>query len=252
VNFDVHVLAGAYACDALDRLESVAFEAHLAQCETCTLEVAELRATAAALAVIAIEPPPLGLQDRVLNQILLTGQIVELPPSAVHRFGHRRQRHPVGSIRPAGHARHRRSPVVALLAGLIALGSYAGYQQHQIDALGGGSTMVSQVVAAADAQVLVGAVRSGGTATVISSRSDNEVVFSASDLPALPPGKAYQLWFVDKAAIRPGPVFTPTDGSVPGGVAAQLDSARYIAMTVEPATGSAQPTSTQVLLLPLR
>ena len=274
-----HVLAGAYVCDALDRPELEAFEAHLAQCETCSLEVAELRATVAALAVIAIEPPPLGLRTRVLDQIMLTGQVASGPAPASHRFGHREQARwrgrPVrierpgraagpGGQRPSARGgrpgpaadapRRRWTPMpaaVAMLAGLVALGTYAGYQQHRIAVLSSQSASGGGVASAADAKVAIGAVQSGGMATVVSSRSDNEMVFSASALPALPTGEAYQLWLVDTAGARPGPVLAPVDGSVPGVVTAQLDGAQWVAMTVEPAAGSAQPTSGKVLMLPL-
>jgi anti-sigma factor RsiW len=37
---DIHALGGAYALDAVDDLERVAFDRHLAECETCALEVA--------------------------------------------------------------------------------------------------------------------------------------------------------------------------------------------------------------------
>ena len=40
---DVHKLTGAYAMDALDELERARFEQHLATCEDCRAEVAELR-----------------------------------------------------------------------------------------------------------------------------------------------------------------------------------------------------------------
>jgi hypothetical protein len=277
-----HVLAGAYVCDALDRPELEAFEAHLAQCETCSLEVAELRATVAALAVTAIEPPPPGLRTRVLDQIVLTGQVASAPASEFHRFGHREQARwrgrPVRIERPGQGARpggprpsaradrpgppadapRRRwarmpawSPAAAMLAGLLALGAYAGYQHHQIAVLSSQSASGGAVASAADAKVAISAVQSGGMATVISSRSDNEMVFSASALPVLPAGEAYQLWLVDSAGTRPGPVLSPVDGSVPGVVTAQLDGAQWVAMTVEPTTGSAQPTSAKVLMLPL-
>ena len=47
---DLHKLTGAYAVDALDDLERARFEQHLAECDDCRAEVAELRETAALLA----------------------------------------------------------------------------------------------------------------------------------------------------------------------------------------------------------
>ena len=47
---DIHALVGAYALDAVDDLERVAFERHLQACESCRAEVDELRETAGSLA----------------------------------------------------------------------------------------------------------------------------------------------------------------------------------------------------------
>ena len=66
---DVHKLTGAYAMDALDELERARFEQHLAQCEDCRAEVAELRETAALLAETTAVTPPASLRDSVLAGI---------------------------------------------------------------------------------------------------------------------------------------------------------------------------------------
>jgi len=55
---DLHELTPAYALDALAADEAEAYEEHLAQCERCRAELAELRETAAALAFGAVAPPP--------------------------------------------------------------------------------------------------------------------------------------------------------------------------------------------------
>ncbi|HEV2633828.1 MAG TPA: anti-sigma factor [Actinocrinis sp.] len=278
MNVDTHVLAGAYVCHALDPAESDAFETHLALCETCAMEVDELRATVAALAVAALEPPPFGLHDRVMGQIEVIGQIRTAPVpgwAAPARGPVRRVRghgHAGGQGRagasadrpaprpgdaPPGDAAHRRdrlprwSPAAALVAGLLALGSVAGYQHHQIATLSGQAPAGGRILQQADARVATGAVQSGGTATVISSQTENEMYFTAADLPALPAGKAYQLWMVDPGGVQPGPVLAPVHGSVSDLVAARLDGVRSVAMTVEPSGGSAQPTSPQILLLAL-
>ncbi|UWZ39556.1 hypothetical protein Drose_15765 [Dactylosporangium roseum] len=40
---DIHALAGAYALDAVDKVEWAAFTRHLAQSDVCRLETGELR-----------------------------------------------------------------------------------------------------------------------------------------------------------------------------------------------------------------
>ena len=66
---DIHKLTGAYAMDALDELERARFEQHLAQCDDCRAEVAELRETAALLSETVAVPPPASLRDSVLAGI---------------------------------------------------------------------------------------------------------------------------------------------------------------------------------------
>src|SRR2546429_964602 len=71
---DIHTLVGAYALDAVDDLERARFDRHLAECESCALEVAELRATAGRLAEITELAPPARLKDAVLAQVARTRQ----------------------------------------------------------------------------------------------------------------------------------------------------------------------------------
>jgi len=65
---DVHDLTAAYALDALDGDESEAYERHLAQCEECRVQLAELSETSAALAFGAVAPaPPPRLREAILE-----------------------------------------------------------------------------------------------------------------------------------------------------------------------------------------
>ena len=74
---DLHKLTGAYAVDALDELERARFEQHLATCDDCRAEVAELRETAALLADTVATHPPASLRESVLAGI---SQVRPLPP----------------------------------------------------------------------------------------------------------------------------------------------------------------------------
>ena len=62
---DVHKLTGAYALDAVDDIERARFEQHLATCEDCRAEVAEMRETAALLAESTAVEPPASLRASV-------------------------------------------------------------------------------------------------------------------------------------------------------------------------------------------
>ena len=60
---DIHKLTGAYALDAVDDIERARFEQHLATCEDCRAEVAELRETAALLADDVAVTAPASLRE---------------------------------------------------------------------------------------------------------------------------------------------------------------------------------------------
>ena len=63
----LHELTAGYALDALDPAEERAYEQHLAHCERCQAELAELSTGAAALAFGAeAAEPPAALRDRIL------------------------------------------------------------------------------------------------------------------------------------------------------------------------------------------
>jgi len=65
---DLHDLTSAYALDALDADETEAYERHLAQCEQCREQLAELNETTGALAFGAASPaPPPGLRSAILE-----------------------------------------------------------------------------------------------------------------------------------------------------------------------------------------
>jgi anti-sigma factor RsiW len=65
---EIHDLVAAYALDAVDDDERMAFERHLETCERCRNELASLRDTAASLAYAAgpTAPPP-ELRERILD-----------------------------------------------------------------------------------------------------------------------------------------------------------------------------------------
>ena len=66
-NEELHDLTPAYALDALDPDERRAYEEHLAGCERCRGDLAELGETVGALGLAAEGPaPPEALRDRIL------------------------------------------------------------------------------------------------------------------------------------------------------------------------------------------
>jgi anti-sigma-K factor RskA len=89
-------------------------------------------------------------------------------------------------------------------------------------------------------------------ATIVYDRSTGRALLLADKLPPTPPGKAYQLWFIEAGRPpMPGKVFT-TDaaGQVMMRDQVPADAARItvFAVTLEPAQGVAAPTGDKILL----
>ena len=81
----------------------------------------------------------------------------------------------------------------------------------------------------------------------------NQALVNAYRLKPIPTGRAYQLWFIRDGKPVPSVTFSPKNGSatvsgikVPSG--GKISAA---AITVEPSSGSAQPTSAIVLSGPI-
>ncbi|MEU7283273.1 anti-sigma factor [Streptomyces sp. NPDC045431] len=239
----LHAPTGAYALDALPDDEREAFERHLRDCPACAQEVRELTATAARLGSAVAAPPPDGMKSRVMERIRGVRQLPpHAPPGASGLVTVRRGRVP-------------RLVLAACVAAAVGLGGVAAWQfqearqaERRAVQAQRESEELARVLAAADARTVSGAVKGGARATVVVSRAEDGAVFLASGLPELPAGKTYQLWFDDGGRMRPAGL-VGDDGAVlmEGGVR----GATGMGVTVEPAGGSPQPTSTPLVLMPL-
>lgn len=243
---DLHQMTGAYALHALSDEESSAFERHLAGCESCAQETAELSATAARLGLAATVTPSPALRGRVLRRIPSVRQVS--PGTAGVRAGRAGKR-----ARPLP-----RWALAACLAAAAGLGGTTVWQHQRAEdavrqarAARQGSAEIAAVLAAPDARVRAAALGDGATGSVVVSRERNRAVFVVSRMARPAGGKVYQLWFDDAGTMRSAGLMDPgrTDQAVllRGGV----DGASGMGVTVEPAGGSAKPTSTPVALLGL-
>ncbi|BBX83876.1 anti-sigma factor [Mycolicibacterium aubagnense] len=111
---------------------------------------------------------------------------------------------------------------------------------------------VSQVLANPDIRTFSAAV-AGGTITLSASQQANAVVVAMSNVPAPPAGHVYQMWFIPASgAPRSAGTMSADTMPPPGGeVVPALNSAAKVAVTVEPGSGSSQPTSTPVVVVSL-
>ncbi|GAA3507508.1 anti-sigma factor [Streptomyces showdoensis] len=250
---DLHALAAAYALDALDPAERDDFAAHLPYCEDCRRDVAEFEATAARLAAATAQDPPPALKQRTMNAIDAVRQLPPRLPATDPA-----QAPAAGPARRSARALRRKAVPLALAASLAAAVSFAGlaawqYQESQDARQQARQTArqldaVSAVLAAPDARTVHGLATNGALTTVVSSDRQNKAVFTAAGLPVPAEGSTYQLWLDQDGTMRPAG-FIRADGTVP--LAGDPADATAVGLTLEPAGGSAQPTTQPLLLLAL-
>ncbi|MFC0005956.1 anti-sigma factor [Micromonospora siamensis] len=242
---DIHALAGAYVLDAVDDVERAAFVRHLDDCETCALEVAELREAAARLADPTWSVPPPGLRDAVLAEIRRTPQ--ERPGRA-------------GRDGRATPPRWRRRLAVAAAAAVLAGGAGAavwGVQEQrvrdareQVAAARDEATRVRAVLAAPDAVVRTAPVPAGGRVTVVVSARRDEGVALLDGLAAPAAGRAYQLWLIEGGTATSAGVL-PVGRAGATVLLAGVRGKGLFGVTEEPAGGSRRPTSDPLTVLTL-
>lgn len=113
-------------------------------------------------------------------------------------------------------------------------------------------TTAQQVFSAPDVNTVYGAIPAGGTATVVFSRDRNAGVLVMNDVPPPSPGTVYQMWLVSASgATSAGTMDAAAVVPSTTAVLDNLGDSTKLAFTVEPGTGSAQPTGTLIAELPL-
>jgi len=202
-------LAALRAIDALEPDEAAIIDRHLAECEQCRSEYARSRAAGAALAFSTATPPPPELRDRVLSRAVRITRV--------------RRWYQQTSWRAAAAA-----AIVVIAAGTW----FATHKQPSEQ------RWVAHCTAAA-ASDCGDLVASGGVLRL-----------DARGLAALPAGKVYQAWVIPpKQKPIPEPTFSvDSSGAGSVGIAAAPTKGDIVAVTLEPAGGSKQPTSKPVLV----
>jgi anti-sigma-K factor RskA len=109
---------------------------------------------------------------------------------------------------------------------------------------------IAAVLSAPDARTTSAATSAGGTATVVASARAGKLVFTSFGLPALSPQQVYELWFIGGGGARPAGLVPPADGeSTPPVLASGLEAGDKFGVTVEPAGGTASPTTTPIVVM---
>jgi anti-sigma-K factor RskA len=218
----------AYLLQALTPEEHERFERHLESCAACRAELVELRDPA--LLVAHAAPPyalPRGLEGRTFAAI---EREAAGPPRPV--------------LLPPTRLRYRRAFALGAVAAVVALAFVVGTRLDRP----AGSVELRTALVAPDGDRADAEVRRTGIGRVIRFESD--------ELPILPKGEYYELWFVgpgDTPAapnrISAGTFHPDEDGRSHVTFAAAVDPAKYpvLSVTAEPGDGNPDPTGPEVL-----
>ena len=239
-----------YALGALYGEERQAVEKHLEECSPCRQELEKLRGDMALLAFSVGGPqPPARSRDRLMTAIAKEPRPAQL-----------RQRRRETWWNALGWA----AALAAILIGVL-LTQQNSDLRHRVAELETRSAKADQQLF--DAKQLLATLTSpdaehftlvsGNTPAqpqgkAIYVRSSGTLVFLASNLPAIPPQKAYELWLIPTSgAPIPAGLFKPNARGAAAVIHPPLPigaEAKAFAITIEPEAGSSAPTSKPVMV----
>jgi anti-sigma-K factor RskA len=135
-----------------------------------------------------------------------------------------------------------------VLAVAVVFGIANSGMQQQIDQAQASSQQIAVVLTAQDAHMMTGTVAGGGTATIVMSHSRHALVFTAQGLHVLPGSRGYELWLIGPAGTRSAGMLPVGSHGMTGPVIASgLRPGDHLALTAEPADGSAHPDTPMML-----
>ena len=228
MTMDLHSLMAPYALDALDGEERGRFEAHLDHCVDCQVELGGFVATAVRLGDAVSQTPPPALRERLLSEITRTPQERPVVTALAQRRGLRR-------------TLPRLAVAAAFVIGGLGVGGYVVERQNAADEHNQ-NVAISSVLSADDVASSAKSFDTGGSVKLYSSESADSAVIIAKGLPTPGEGKVYQVWMIDGNGPTSQGTFETGGQMIMHGVA----GADRVAVTVEPAGGSTQPTSAPV------
>jgi anti-sigma-K factor RskA len=230
-----HTLAGAYAMDALGPSDRVRFERHLARCDSCAQEVSELRETTAKLATASAVRPPPSMKQQVMAAVRAT-----------------RQHAPVVARRPRRVVLMAAPAAAALVAVAVVFGLANSDTSQRLGQAQQREQAIAAVLTAKDAQMMAEPVLGGGMASVVMSHKEQALVFTARGLRALPASAGYELWLVGPGGDRAIGMLPPSAHGMTGPVIAEgIEQGDHLMLSVEPAAGTARPTTRMMLNIAL-
>jgi anti-sigma-K factor RskA len=259
---NMHALSGAYALDALGEAERKRFERHLAHCAACRREVSELQEAASRFAVAVSARPPARMRARVLEAVASDRPMT--PAAGTHPGETQGPGTRARDAREAG-ARPRRAwepawawkvaiPLTAAcLALAIAFGVLFATTQDHLNSDQTQEDAIADVLSAPGVRVISRTTSIGGVVTVDVAGAMRELVVTTDDMPGLPATEAYQVWVLEPTgkAASDGLLTRIPDHRTAPVLAAGLVRGDKMGLTVEPAGGTAKPTTRPIVDIPV-
>ncbi len=215
---EVRELLGAFALDALPEGEMAAVRDHLESCDQHA-EARELMAAAQSLAFAAPErEPPLALKSRIMREVQSDARAAPEPDRGGGLARLLRWRFLAPALNGA-----MASAIVGLVIWIAAIqGS-------------GDNTVV----------VPIGNDASGGRVVLL--QDEGVAIMDLHGLASLTNDLAYQVWAISDGAATSAGLLEPEDGAVLAAMSLDAAGVDTIAVTIEPAGGSPQPTTEPIL-----
>jgi anti-sigma-K factor RskA len=262
-------MIASHSLSALDATEERALEGHLTTCEACRGELDQWRLSAAALAFAgSIAEPSAQLRERILEQVkqeralIQPGKPADAPDAGAKTLPFTSRKNIWISIGSLG-AIAASIAVLGLIVSLFVLWRENRAVRSELTQLANQmqsteaelarerETVALLTSSGARLTELAGTTMAQNARATIALDQNGRALLLVKGLPAAPPGKAYQLWFIVGNQKLPGKVFTTDasgNGSLKDEVPAIARREAVFAVTLEPAQGVSAPTG-QIFLV---
>jgi len=221
---DFHELTAAYALDALDEQDELAYVEHLRSCPQCREDLAAVQDTAGLLAYgAAAEAPPPALRERILNQA-------------------RSERVNVIPIRRRWSLPAAASVAAVAAMAAIGLGIWANSLRSDLSSEREARTGLEQVVSVISDPRSERVPASVGSGTLVVSPTGAAVLI-LSNLDPAPSGKIYEAWIAEDLAPKPAGLFQAAGDRTHVALTRPVPKGATVMVTLEPAGGTTEPSA---------